>query len=47
VGLAGFALLARRRLAVDAEVLLKLPPVVIISVLAVWFGRTLAPAKSR
>src|SRR5260221_2866387 len=44
-GLAGFALLAAAPLAVDAEVLLKLPPVVINLVLAVWFGRTLAPGE--
>ncbi len=44
-GLAGFALLAAAPLVVDAEVLLKLPPVVINLVLAVWFGRTLAPGE--
>ena len=44
-GLAGFALLAAAPLVVDAEVLLKLPPVVINLALAVWFGRTLAPGE--
>src|SRR5882672_3994679 len=44
-GLAGFALLAAAPLVVDAEVLLKLPPVVINLALAVWFGRTLAPPQ--
>jgi uncharacterized membrane protein len=44
-GLAGFALLAAAPLAVDAEVLLKLPPVIINLALAVWFGRTLAPGE--
>ena len=44
-GLAGFALLAGAPLLVDAEALLKLPPVVINLALAVWFGRTLAPGE--
>ena len=44
-GLAGFALLAAAPLVVEAEFLLKLPPVVINLALAVWFGRTLAPGE--
>src|SRR5258706_2492146 len=42
-GLAGFALLAAAPLAVDAGVLLKLPPLVINLVLVVWVGTDLAP----
>jgi uncharacterized membrane protein len=41
-GLTGFALLAAALLVADTSALLKLPPVVINLVLAVWFGRTLA-----
>jgi len=44
-GLAGFALLAAAPLVVDADVLLKLPPVIIDVALAIWFGRTLAPGE--
>ncbi len=44
-GLAGFALLAAAPLVVDAEFLLKLPPVVINLALALWFGRTLGPGE--
>ncbi len=41
-GLAGFALLAAAPLVADADALLKVPPIIINSALAVWFGRTLA-----
>src|SRR5437879_4790347 len=44
-GLTGFALLAAALLVADTGALLKLPPVVINLVLAVWFGRTLAPGE--
>jgi len=41
-GVAGFATLAAALLFIEPETLLKLPPVAINLVLAVWFGKTLA-----
>jgi len=44
-GVAGSAALAAALLFVDAETLLKMPPIVINLALAVWFGKSLAPGE--